>query len=639
MPRPRSNAISGGKAPFVGAKPSKAPAIGSHRARAPIGGHRTPPMLSLQQSIGNQATQGVMSQPSPYADITDVEESVEQEAEEQSVGSQATRGSVPESAYSDITDEEESPEYDAEQAPETHGYMETASTPPSLPEGYGAYSKPVPPSLPPRSEPGADEGVFYSTVEEEGGGMETELDSSPGGGSGSGGSYGVYGAHSEHRPLPSLPQKPQRNGLEMESNKMGAFDTEVLGGGIVPGVELASTTFYANEEQRAKYGRGFDESGHMTNKTDGSQLSTIGAEKGAVRGSKADRHIFVMDGEGGFHTNDVIKENKGRSKQIKDQRKDEIRGLADEPEKQQMLRGQQLPNMERFHHTSFLAGEDVAGAGELQVRDGQVELVSDASGHYQPESRQMMQTVQQLENNHVPVEQLGVEFIGKPQFESEIGPDGQPLRDEATGKKILKRDEHGNKVKQLGGDGLQAHSKNMQASALELLGYANHSPDTAEEQMRESHGKKDAVLQELLSKTKRVEPISGGVHEKHDNVMQELLAKTPRTAPIAGGRGNAPKPDDIGQYHGTNDIFDVHNVPESLGYREIADKVGGDDDSDYSDDQDGGGGTMDFVDAGYGSYGANEHDGGNGGVSEEFIDRGYDNYGASSKPGYTDLTE
>ncbi|MFK2827300.1 hypothetical protein QYG89_17055, partial [Bacillus sp. B190/17] len=101
----------------------------------------------------------------------------------------------------------------------------------------------------------------------------------------------------------------------------------------------------------------------MTNASDGSDLSTIGAKKAAFEGSKPDRHIFTMDGKGQFLTADAIKENEDRGQDA-------------------LNRGHS--QQERFHHSSFNAGEAVAGAGEMQVRDGQVELVSDTSGHYRP---------------------------------------------------------------------------------------------------------------------------------------------------------------------------------------------------------------------------------------------------------------
>jgi hypothetical protein len=38
-----------------------------------------------------------------------------------------------------------------------------------------------------------------------------------------------------------------------------------------------------------------------------------------------------------------------------------------------------------FHHSSFLGGQDVAAAGELEVIDGTIVFHSRKSGHYRPD--------------------------------------------------------------------------------------------------------------------------------------------------------------------------------------------------------------------------------------------------------------
>ena len=39
---------------------------------------------------------------------------------------------------------------------------------------------------------------------------------------------------------------------------------------------------------------------------------------------------------------------------------------------------------EQFHHSSFMAGQPVSFAGELQVTDGMLRVVTNKSGHYKP---------------------------------------------------------------------------------------------------------------------------------------------------------------------------------------------------------------------------------------------------------------
>lgn len=62
----------------------------------------------------------------------------------------------------------------------------------------------------------------------------------------------------------------------------------------------------------------------------------------------------------------------------------------------------------RFHHSSFLGGKPVAGAGELKVEDGVLKLISDKSGHYRPPPECMRRVVAALKAAGVDVD--GVEF-------------------------------------------------------------------------------------------------------------------------------------------------------------------------------------------------------------------------------------
>ena len=91
-------------------------------------------------------------------------------------------------------------------------------------------------------------------------------------------------------------------------------------------------------------------------------------------------HIFVMDGEGGIYAKEA--------QAALSQRDDAGRGV-------------------HVHHSSFLAGEDVAGAGELRVGDdGFLKGVTDRSGHYKPGERQTSQTLAELENKGVNLDNV-----------------------------------------------------------------------------------------------------------------------------------------------------------------------------------------------------------------------------------------
>jgi hypothetical protein len=60
------------------------------------------------------------------------------------------------------------------------------------------------------------------------------------------------------------------------------------------------------------------------------------------------------------------------------------------------------------HHSSLLAGRDVAAAGELKVRDGFLDEITNKTGHYQAKLAHFVQVLHQLEKNGV---QLGAVTI------------------------------------------------------------------------------------------------------------------------------------------------------------------------------------------------------------------------------------
>jgi hypothetical protein len=63
----------------------------------------------------------------------------------------------------------------------------------------------------------------------------------------------------------------------------------------------------------------------------------------------------------------------------------------------------------KFHHTSFLAGQPVAAAGEMEVRNGEIVEMSRRSGHYHPSKEQLTQAATHLRS-------LGVEPTFKLEF-------------------------------------------------------------------------------------------------------------------------------------------------------------------------------------------------------------------------------
>ena len=64
-----------------------------------------------------------------------------------------------------------------------------------------------------------------------------------------------------------------------------------------------------------------------------------------------------------------------------------------------------------FHHSSLLAGRDVAAAGEMLVRDGRIELLTDRSGHYMPGRERTQQVLDQLASQGIVVDPQGIQFF------------------------------------------------------------------------------------------------------------------------------------------------------------------------------------------------------------------------------------
>jgi hypothetical protein len=62
-----------------------------------------------------------------------------------------------------------------------------------------------------------------------------------------------------------------------------------------------------------------------------------------------------------------------------------------------------------FHHSSFFAGGDVTGAGEIKINRGEVKSITNKSGHYTPTSEEMVQVFEELEGRGVNL--AAVEYI------------------------------------------------------------------------------------------------------------------------------------------------------------------------------------------------------------------------------------
>ena len=63
------------------------------------------------------------------------------------------------------------------------------------------------------------------------------------------------------------------------------------------------------------------------------------------------------------------------------------------------------------HHSSLLAGGNVAGAGEMKVILGTLTWISNKSGHYVPSAKQLMQTLHSLGKKGVDLANVGLNLL------------------------------------------------------------------------------------------------------------------------------------------------------------------------------------------------------------------------------------
>lgn len=114
-------------------------------------------------------------------------------------------------------------------------------------------------------------------------------------------------------------------------------------------------------------------------------------------GSQPERMIYTMDDQGELRMADPAAEMQSR------------------------------PGM-RFHHSSLVAGEDVASAGEMKIREGQVEAVSDKSGHYRPDFAMTAQVDERLREGGVDTSRVTYE-LGNFRAPAELPTDRAALLD------------------------------------------------------------------------------------------------------------------------------------------------------------------------------------------------------------------
>ena len=65
-----------------------------------------------------------------------------------------------------------------------------------------------------------------------------------------------------------------------------------------------------------------------------------------------------------------------------------------------------------FHHSSFLAGGDVAAAGEINVVGGKVRRITNKTGHYKAGAEEVWQLLHQFRRRGMDLKPIDVKIMG-----------------------------------------------------------------------------------------------------------------------------------------------------------------------------------------------------------------------------------
>jgi hypothetical protein len=173
---------------------------------------------------------------------------------------------------------------------------------------------------------------------------------------------------------------------------------------------------------------------------------------------KSHRHMFTMTGSGQFHSAGVRQ------------------GFAEHG---------------RVHHTTMTAGGETAAAGELQVSQGRLEAISDASGHYRPGAAQTYQALKHMGSQGVDLSATNVELSGKGEGQRALNLSAtEMMAYQPEMEKALRKAEKRRSERPLEGP----YRESREDEFRDIL-------NRPEALIREAHAKKDTVLQELQRRT------------------------------------------------------------------------------------------------------------------------------------------
>ena len=156
--------------------------------------------------------------------------------------------------------------------------------------------------------------------------------------------------------------------------------------------------------------------------------------------------------------------------------------------------------MSFVNHSSLVGGEEARAAGEILVNDGEVEMVNDSSGHYQPDNAMTYDMVQGLVEGGVSAERLQVGMVAKNADD-----------------------------KNADGSRKDAGAGQMRAGALEFLSYGGATD--AEEKMRKARKDRHSIFDEIKGFNK------GGLNktntqETNNVVVDDDVREQPKRNPI-----------------------------------------------------------------------------------------------------------
>lgn len=152
------------------------------------------------------------------------------------------------------------------------------------------------------------------------------------------------------------------------------------------------------EAERDAHRVDVDEEGRLLQ--GGAIMDTSGA-RGGRADSEADTFIFAMDGHGDVQAADQLGEtqsmvHEARAAVLWARAYEEEHGQAPSEELLTERFGDHALAKQYLHHSSFFAGEDVAGAGELQIEEGRLKRLTPNSGHYKPGLEQTTNVANEL---------------------------------------------------------------------------------------------------------------------------------------------------------------------------------------------------------------------------------------------------